>query len=232
MTITTSATETQPRVRLFYGLAVASLIIGLATSIGGGSVKPLLDVPALVAEQPADAGAPAAQEPAATTAPASADVCTVGTAAFTRLTCGAAALLGLTLSAPSAEITPGSALTVAPEGALAPGRVITVPRFQEGTIVVLKGGDGGTATAAEMALPAQSDASIATDIRAALGVPEIYFLTDGKVAGGPNINFGPGWAIATKFDAARPVGTVVPVGPRTLTVTTSDPAMGTFYAVN
>ncbi len=44
--------------------------------------------------------------------------------------------------------------------------------------------------------------------------------------------FGRDWSIATKFDAARPVGTVVTAGPRTLTVTDSAPEVGTVYSVN
>lgn len=227
-----------PRVGLFWGATLASLAIGIAASIGGASVTPLLDVPALVDQvtggdaAPADPGTPAepGAAPAPEPTPAATDPCTVGTEPFTLLVCDTAERLGWTLSATAPEIAPGAPFTIAGD-ALAMGETLPVSRIQDGTTLVFTN-TAGTVSTVEEPLPAQATASVADEIRSALGQSEIWFFDGENIVDAPGIYFGSGWTIATKYDLSRSAGDVVVAGSRTLTVTGSDPALGTFYSVS
>jgi len=248
MTITTEPTvePERPRLALFWGATLTALVIGFAATLGGATVKPLLDVPAFVEqvtageEAPVDPGAPldpgAAPAPEPTT-PTAADPCTTGTSPFTLLVCDTAARLGWTVTATTAELTPSTAFTVQPAGVLASGESYVATRIQDGTSVIFtetgaSDGSSTSVTAVQEPLPAQSTASVADEIRGALGVSDIWFFEGDDLVDGPSMYFGSGWSIATKYDAARPVGTVVTAGSRTLTVTDSAPEVGTVYRVN
>ncbi|WP_344226890.1 hypothetical protein [Microbacterium binotii] len=249
MTITTepAAEPERPRLALFWGATLTTLVIGFAATLGGATVKPLLDVPALIAQvsggeqpAPADPGAPldpgAAPAPAPST-PTAAEPCTTGTSPFTLLVCDTAERLGWTVTATTAELTPSTAFTVQPAGVLATGETFWATRIQDGTSVIFTetgASDGASTslTAMQEPLPAQSTASVADEIRGALGVSDIWFFQGDDLVDGPSMYFGSGWSIATKYDSARPVGTVVTAGARTLTVTDSAPEVGTVYRVN
>lgn len=239
--ITTEAEAPRSRTARFWGTWAVALVAALFLQIAGGAVTPpwaSASAPP-AAEAPADPGAPAgpgvtAPEP---TTPATADPCTTGTSPFTLLVCDTAERLGWTVTATTAEIAPSTAFTVQPAGVLASGETFVATRIQEGTSVVftetgLSGDTSTSLTAVQEPLPAQSTASVADEIRSALGVSEVWFFEGDDIVDGPSMYFGSGWSIGTKYDAARPVGTVVTAGSRTLTVTASDPSTGTFYRVN
>lgn len=239
--ITTEAEAPRSRTGRFWGTWAVALVAAFFLQIAGGAVTPpwaSASAPP-AAEAPADPGAPAgpgvtAPEP---TTPATADPCTTGTSPFTLLVCDTAQRLGWTVTATAAEIAPSTAFTVQPAGVLASGETFVATRIQEGTSVVftetgLSDDTSTSLTAVQEPLPAQSTASVADEIRSALGVDAIWFFEGDDIVDGPSMYFGSGWSIGTKYDAARPMGTVVTAGSRTLTVTASAPEDGTFYRVN
>lgn len=239
--IAPEAEAPRSRTARFWGTWVVALVAALFLQIAGGAVTPpwaSASAPP-AAEAPADPGAPvepgaAAPEP---TTPATADPCATGTAPFTLLVCDTVRRLGWTATATTTEISPATAFTVRPAHALARGEKLTVSRIQDGLSVIFtetgaSDDERMSLTAVQEPLPAQSTASVADEIRGALGVDAIWFFAGEDIVDGPSVHFGPGWSIATKFDAARPVGTVVTAGSRTLTVTASAAEDGTFYRVN
>ena len=239
--ITTEAAEPRSRTARFWGTWVVALVAALFLQIAGGAVTPpwaSASAPP-AAEAPADPGAPVShgvttREP---TTPATADPCTTGTSPFTLLVCDTAERLGWTVAATTPELTPSTAFTVQPAGVLARMERFTVSRIQDETSIIFtetgaSDDESTSLTAVQEPLPAQSTASVADEIRGALGVSEVWFFEGNDIVDGPSMYFGSGWSIGTKFDSARPVGAVVTAGSRTLTVTASAPADGTFYRVN
>ncbi|MEZ3155938.1 hypothetical protein AB1K56_03335 [Microbacterium sp. BWR-S6Y] len=245
MTLIDDTEAPAPRTGLFYGATLLAGVIGLAAVLGGSTVKPLLDVPALitqVTEQPPAAGpvAPPAEADSGVAEPQGAEVCETATARFSRLVCDTAQGLGWTVLSTTPELAPGVPfevmLATAPGPVIGRGEVFEATRIPEGVTLAFTdvGSDSdltSTVTAADEPLPAQATASVANDIRAALGQPEIWLFDGDSIAQEPSIYFGSGWSVATRFDAARAVGDVVVVGPHTLTVTASDEGTGTVYAV-
>lgn len=239
MTLTTEETPA-PRTALFYGLTIAATIIAVMVGIGGGSVQPLLDMPALVqqvTEQPAaespvntpvepGVGAPEPSTPAAT------DPCAAPASAFATTVCEATGAYGWTVTTASA-LSEGVAFTALADGLppLASGQDVLAPDIAAGHAVRFAHERDGVMTASIEPLPAQSTAGVADEIRGVLGVDAVYFFEGGALTDGPSMYFGEGWTIAAAHDPTRTVGQVVTVGPRTLTVTASDPATGTVYAV-
>lgn len=234
----TAEADARPRLALFWGAALTALVIGFVATIGGATVKPLLDIPALVEQAPADPADPggpvepgvAAPEP---TTPATADPCAAPASAYATAVCDTTSAYGWTVTA-TQPLAEGVAFTALVDGLppLASGERFRAPDIVEGRVMVFTHQRDGLMTAGIEPLPAQSTAGVADEIRGALGVDAIWFFDGGNLVDGPSLYFGSGWSIATKYDAARPVGTVVTAGSRTLTVTTSDPAHGTVYRVN
>lgn len=240
--ITPEAEEPRSRTARFYGAWAFSLAAAIFLSVAGGAVTPLTSLGAAAVAPPA-ADAPAdpvpaepgvaATEPSAP--PAAADTCATGTDAFTVRVCAATSSLGWTVSATSAELAPGVAFTVLDETGQPPiavGGTFEVTSLAERSTLMLAHKADGVVTADVVGLPAQSDASLATDIRAALGVPEVFFFNGTSIVDGPDLSVGQGWMVATAHDPARVVGEAVTVGWVTLTVTQSDPVVGTVYALS
>lgn len=240
-TIAPEAAVPRSRTARFWGTAAFALGAAIFLQVAGSAVSPLWASASTppAAEAPADPGVPfepgvTAPEP---TTPAAAEPCTTGTSPFTLLVCDTAERLGWTVTATTAELTPSTAFTVQPAGVLASGKSFVATRIQDGTSVIFtetgaSDGSSTSLTAVQEPLPAQSTASVADEIRGALGVSDIWFFEGDDLVDGPSMYFGSGWSIATKYDAARPVGTVVTAGSRTLTVTDSAPEVGTVYRVN
>lgn len=244
-TITPEAVE-EPRSRTgrFFLVWAVSLGAAIFLSVAGASVTPLTSLWAAEGSPPAtapvDPGTPV--EPGVTapepSAPASADVCATGTSSLTVRVCTAAAALGWTLTSTAAEITDGAQLTASvmtEEGPLPPlgvGERLSAPSIPDRSSVVFVHERDGHMLATVEALPAQSTASLADEIRTSLGVTEIWFFDGGGAVDGPSISFGPGWTVLTDYDPARAVGASVKAGWATLTVERSGPDTGTVYAVS
>lgn len=242
-TITTEAEEPRSRTARFYGTALAVLTIGFLSLLAGGAVTPLT-TPWSAPDSPPAAvapGGPAPVEPGVTapepSAPASADVCATGTSSLTVRVCTAASALGWTLTSTAPEITDGAQFTASvmtEEGPLPPlgvGERLSAPSIPDRSSVVFMHERDGLTLATVEALPAQSTASLADEIRTSLGVEEIWFFEGGSAVDGPSISFGPGWQVFTDYDPSRAVGSSVKAGWATLTVERSDVATGTVYAV-
>lgn len=236
-TIAPEAEAPRSRTARFWGTWVVALVAALFLQIAGGAVTPLFAAASAppAAEAPADPGAPVspgvtAPEP---TTPVTADACAAPASAYATAVCDTTSAYGWTVTA-TQPLAEGGAFTALVDGLppLASGERFRAPDIVEGRVVVFTHQRDGLMTATVEPLPAQSTAGVADEIRGALGVAEIYFFDGDDLVDGPSLYFGSGWSIATKYDAARPVGTVVTAGSRTLTVTTSDPAHGTIYRVN
>lgn len=235
--IAPEAEAPRSRTARFWGTWVFALGAALFLQVAGGAVTPpwaSASAPP-AAEAPAEPGTPV--EPGVTapepTTPATADPCAAPASAYATAVCDTTSAYGWTVTA-TQPLADGVAFTALVDGLppLASGERFRAPDIVEGRVVVFTHQRDGLMTATVEPLPAQSTAGVADEIRGALGVDAIWFFDGGNLVDGPSLYFGSGWSIATKYDAARPEGTVVTAGSRTLTVTTSDPAHGTVYRVN
>lgn len=236
--ITPDEAQPRPRTGLFWTTWLLATAAAFFVSIGGGAVTPVTNLwaappPAAAPVTPVEPGEPG--EPAAPSEPVAADACETGTAGLTLRVCALATAAGWVVNAPEGEIVQGTQFTLTTPGGepvLAVNDAFEQVDIAKGEVLTLSHTHDGLTTAGLTPLPAQSDASMATDIRAALGVDEIWFFDGARIVDGPSLSFGSGWSVATPYDASRAVGDTVTVGWVTLTVDSSTPGQATLWTVS